>query len=280
MYGKGADDFEQGLIEACKHGLNSSGIINFMIDHGASRFGTGLDFACKSGDLDTVKYMMNMGVKVTYSIYISACKGGNEQVMDYILERHKPYWLSSDIRSTILENPEEVFLATCESGNLELLMKYLPAGKNLTNKSIFLSRAIMNISISGNLEALAVIDPKNKDPESRFLGACEGGHLELAKKSLESMPLKNSKTNKDLFFRALQKCCVLSSSENYLEIIKFLHKNYENLSHLSDRTRTEALLRCADYNQNIRVINYLIKCYYHPFHLPYLSFSVSIFKFN
>lgn len=137
------DNLKDALRGACK--IGNIDIVKLIIDMGAKNWNSGLYFACMKGHLDIVKLLLEKGAD-PHQLY-AACKGGNQSIVDLIIESvTKPDW-------------NRGLQGACRGGHLNIAKQMISKSQISFNWS----KALENACESGNLDIVQLIIKNGKN---------------------------------------------------------------------------------------------------------------------
>jgi ankyrin repeat protein len=208
-----AEHLDATLCRAAERG--DTELVEFLLDNGANptaflekfNYDISLTFACRSGNLDTVKLLMARGAKITgndSTLYV-ACGSGNADLVRFLLARRTSPDDGTHTNSQLL-------LHACEEGHLDVIKCLLDYGAKLdlnskdTHKMFFDLCRPQNAKDEKKTTVIAYLVDELKLPvnrvlygETALLAARPSGkplmrklELFLLEKSIEQMPLADN----------------------------------------------------------------------------------------
>lgn len=160
--------------------------------------------ACQSGDLKMVNLIVSRYPEVYKSNlksgFLGACRGGNRDVVDFMLKKSKAQHLTTSTRVL-----NQGFRIACEKGHVELVRYLVSIGADDYNEALF------HGCKSGNQELIDYLVSLGANNWNRALaGACKGGHLYLVKKFV------------DRGAKVTNECIINALDEHKYEIVEYL----------------------------------------------------------
>jgi ankyrin repeat protein len=106
---RGAKDYKQCLVYACKHGLLD--LAKKMVDNGARNYDEGLLAASEAGHMDLIKFILSVENNISnfslYDAYMKACINGDMNIIKFFI-------------SINTQNIQNGIIPACSKDNIEL----------------------------------------------------------------------------------------------------------------------------------------------------------------
>ncbi len=173
-----ADNFNLAMISAAKGGNEK--LVDKFIKLGANNFDGAMIAAAKGGHDKLVDKFIDLGANDFTEAYYASIQGGNHN----LIEKFEKKYLLNNIEETSFYF---IFIAAVKSGDITLLNKY----EEKFEKKYF-DEGFLIAGEKGYKEVITWLSNRapNYSRNSVFIGAAEGGHLDLVE---EFIDFKNTK---------------------------------------------------------------------------------------